>query len=43
MVDYALRRRFAFIDLKPGYKLLAFREHLTSRSASSALVEKKRD
>jgi hypothetical protein len=39
MVDYALRRRFAFIDLKPQFDSAAFRDHLLERGAHVGLVE----
>lgn len=38
MVDYALRRRFAFIEAEPGFSSPAFVTHLTGRGASSKLV-----
>lgn len=38
MVDYALRRRFAFIEAEPGFSSKAFATHLTGRGASSKLV-----
>jgi|GEM_PF-561386 len=40
MVDYALRRRFAFIDLRPEFGSLKFRLMLESRGCPSALIEK---
>lgn len=40
MVDYALRRRFAFIDVEPGFATAAFRGHLTNAGASTALIDK---
>ena len=30
MLDYALRRRFAFFDIKPGFQTPGFREYCTS-------------
>lgn len=39
MVDYALRRRFAFIDLEPAFSNPAFRTYLKSRDASDQLIE----
>lgn len=38
MVDYALRRRFSFIEAEPGFSSPAFVTHLTGRGASSKLV-----
>lgn len=38
MVDYALRRRFAFIDLKPAFESKAFRNYLMDRGVSDELV-----
>jgi len=38
MVDYALRRRFAFITLKPQYESDTFRQWLLGRSMDSQLV-----
>lgn len=40
IVDYALRRRFAFVDLAPGFQSPAFRTQLQERGASTALVNK---
>ncbi len=40
IVDYALRRRFAFVDLDPGFQSPAFRTQLQERGASTALVNK---
>lgn len=40
MVDYALRRRFAFMDVEPGFATTAFRRHLTNAGASAALIDK---
>lgn len=39
MVDYALRRRFAFVELEPGFQSPVFAEHLISAGASEELVE----
>jgi 5-methylcytosine-specific restriction endonuclease McrBC GTP-binding regulatory subunit McrB len=39
MVDYALRRRFAFFDLSPGFEASAFRDHLMSSGVSPSVVE----
>ena len=38
LVDYALRRRFRFMELRPAFSDPAFREHLLSRGASESLV-----
>lgn len=38
MVDYALRRRFAFVDLKPGFEVPQFRQFLLGRGATASLV-----
>ena len=40
MVDYALRRRFAFMTLRPQYGSAQFREWLTMRNMDSRLVER---
>jgi hypothetical protein len=40
MVDYALRRRFAFVGLDPGFNTTAFREFLIQHGASNTLVNK---
>ena len=39
MVDYALRRRFAFADVPPGFDTEEFRDFLTNRGADPAFVE----
>jgi 5-methylcytosine-specific restriction enzyme B len=39
MVDYALRRRFAFITLKPQYESEIFRRWLDERGMASQLVQ----
>jgi hypothetical protein len=39
MVDYALRRRFAFVESEPGFLSPAFVAHLSGRGASPKLVE----
>ena len=39
MVDYALRRRFAFHILEPRFKSAKFRDYLSSRNAHSDLIE----
>jgi hypothetical protein len=40
LVDYALRRRFAFATLRPGFKEDAFSDHLRSVGASAALTKR---
>lgn len=39
MVDYALRRRFAFHDLRPGFAHPGFREQLAAAGAEFGLVD----
>ena len=41
MVDYALRRRFAFITLEPEYKSEAFARHLKDGGADDGMVSKR--
>lgn len=43
MVDYALRRRFAFVDVEPALDEPTFHRLLTSRGASPALIERIRN
>jgi len=38
MVDYALRRRFAFVSLPPGFESQQFREFLAGKGADSGLI-----
>jgi len=40
LVDYALRRRFAFADLEPCFEAAEFEAHLKERGATPALVAK---
>jgi hypothetical protein len=40
MVDYALRRRFAFFSLKPEFNSDQFRNVIVSAGGSDALVER---
>lgn len=40
MVDYALRRRFAFLPLEPAFGLESFSEHLESAGVPDPLVAK---
>ena len=39
VVDYALRRRFTFIDLEPQYRSNKFRAFLQARGADASLVD----
>lgn len=39
VVDYALRRRFAFLDLKPNLLSPKFRAHLQTRGVSDGLID----
>lgn len=39
MVDYALRRRFAFFNLRPGFQTSSFSKHLISNGVDSELVK----
>jgi 5-methylcytosine-specific restriction protein B len=38
MVDYALRRRFAFVTLNPAFDSPVFEQWLTERGATAALI-----
>lgn len=38
MVDYALRRRFAFVDLEPGFSTTAFQEFLSADGVSDSMI-----
>lgn len=40
VVDYALRRRFAFFDIKPGFDTPRFKTYLLDLGASAALVDR---
>lgn len=40
MVDYALRRRFSFIDLEPGFGTKVFRDFLVRKGVDRNLVDK---
>ena len=40
MVDYALRRRFAFVGLEPGFETSQFVDHMRSKGASDSLVNR---
>ena len=41
MIDYALRRRFSFVDMDPGFDTDGFKEYMSSKGSSTmkALVE----
>lgn len=38
MVDYALRRRFAFFSIEPGFSTRSFKEHLSANNVSQSLI-----
>ena len=40
MVDYALRRRFGFVELRPKFKSQLFRDYLIKQGASPELVDR---
>lgn len=40
MVDYALRRRFAFVNLEPAFSSEGFSRHLTELGASEGMISK---
>lgn len=40
LVDYALRRRFAFSDLRPAFGSSRFRRHLVERTSDEAFVDR---
>ena len=40
MVDYALRRRFGFITLNPGFKNDKFRRYLVDHGVETSIVDK---
>lgn len=40
IVDYALRRRFMFFDLRPAFGTEQFREHLSASEVDSELVDR---
>jgi MoxR-like ATPase len=40
MVDYALRRRFAFVDLEPGFQTTQFCAYLQRRGVDDALIQR---
>lgn len=40
MVDYALRRRFAFIDVEPGFDTEQYRASMVAKGASEELIQR---
>ncbi|WP_256679627.1 AAA family ATPase [Pseudomonas sp. PB120] len=40
MVDYALRRRFAFMDISPGFETLQFKEFLRKRGVMEGTIDR---
>ena len=40
IIDYALRRRFSFVELEPAFETEAFTNHLVSQEASQDLITK---
>lgn len=40
MIDYALRRRFCFIEIVPAFNTHSFKKHLTDSGIHSDLIEK---
>jgi MoxR-like ATPase len=40
MVDYALRRRFAFVDLEPAFDAPGFVQYLSSKGAAEPLIQR---
>ena len=40
MVDYALRRRFRFITLRPEFSSVTFRQFLDAQGAEPTLIDK---
>lgn len=40
IIDYALRRRFCFVEIEPAFETEAFKKHLLSQGASEDLVNK---
>jgi hypothetical protein len=43
MVDYALRRRFAFVSVEPGFAEDSFATHLTEQKVSTGMIARIRD
>ncbi|WP_353742547.1 AAA family ATPase [Pseudomonas fluorescens] len=40
MVDYALRRRFAFMDISPGFETVQFKEFLRKRGVVESTIDR---
>jgi len=40
MVDYALRRRFAFLEIEPAFESAAFAKHLANRGWDSTTIQR---
>jgi 5-methylcytosine-specific restriction enzyme B len=40
MVDYALRRRFSFINVEPAFRIEQFKEYLISKGISQGFIDK---
>lgn len=40
IIDYALRRRFCFVELEPAFETDAFKNHLLSQGANEELINK---
>lgn len=40
MLDYALRRRFCFVEIEPAFNTLSFKKHLTDSGIHSEVIEK---
>jgi 5-methylcytosine-specific restriction enzyme B len=40
MVDYALRRRFSFIDIEPAFNTTSFYEFLVAKGLSQSFIDK---
>lgn len=40
IIDYALRRRFSFVELEPAFETEAFKNYLLSQGASGELINK---
>lgn len=40
LMDYALRRRFSFFEVEPGFDKPAFKEHLQKYISSSAIIDR---
>ena len=40
VVDYALRRRFSFINIEPAFNEMAFKEHLLAKGISNNMIKR---